>query len=94
MPVTKAPTRTIHILQQDWVGNSGETWTDIVIFKAVKDPGLEPVVFVSSITADSNGKVLFDHPDKSYRIDNGRRHYKWCLDDGYRPVDRLPVLIY
>jgi hypothetical protein len=83
-----------HTLQLSWIGNSGESYVDLVSFSV---NGSTVVAMNTSATAD--GKILFGGPRNSnafitYTIEQGRCQYKRCLADGYKPVEQLPELVY
>jgi hypothetical protein len=83
-----------HTLRLDWTGNSGESYIDVVSFSV---SGTK--VTTMSTKANADGKILFGGPRSwnaftTYTLDQGRRHYKRCLANGYKPVNQAPELTY
>ena len=83
-----------YTLRLDWIGNSGESWIDVVTF-SVKGSK----VTTMSTSANANGVIVSGGPRSwnaftTYSLEQGRRFYKRCLADGYKPVDQQPELTY
>jgi hypothetical protein len=77
-----------HTLLLEWTGSSGNDYIEVVTF-SVK----EETVAVVSASADSQGKIL-SNASMTYTLKQGRRHYKRCLEDGFKLVDQAPKLSY
>ena len=77
-----------HTLQLNWTGNSGVAWTEVICF-AVRDYG----VAVTNNSADASGNIM-QNDSKLYTFEQARRHYKRCLEDGYKPVAKTPALTF
>ena len=83
-----------YTLRLDWTGNSGESYINVVTF-SVKGSK----VTTMSTSANADGVILRGGPRNwsaftTYTLEQGRRFYKRCLADGYKPVDQQPELTY
>ena len=78
----------IYTLRNEWFGNSGLRWTNLVTFKVT-----DTCVFVYSQSADGNGRILSESSN-SYGREQARRHFKRCLADGFKLIDNVPALTY
>lgn len=77
-----------HTLLLEWTGSSGNDYIEVETF-FVK----EETVVVVSISADSQCKIL-SKASMTYTLNQGRRHYKRCLEEGFKLVDQAPKLSY
>lgn len=81
-------------LRLDWTGNSGESYIQVVTFSVSGQK-----VTTMSTSANADGVILRGGPRSwnaftTYSLEQGRRFYKRCLADGYKPVDQHPELTY
>jgi hypothetical protein len=68
-------------LRLDWTGNSGDSWIDTVCF-FVKNQ----TVAITITSANSTGRILSRNDRQNLSLKQGRKLYRNCLDQGYRPV--------